>query len=109
MGPETARWGGGLPREGVVAENFVLSLESLSPLGFEERNLGCPGNFAGTVPDPWGCSKSFVQKKFVRIFRSLNKVLKSESKSDYVILAAPVLVIVVGLCALVGFVQVEMG
>ena len=36
-------------------------------------------------------------------------MLKSESKSDYVILAAPVLVIVVGLCALVGFVQVEMG
>ena len=45
--PETARWGAGLPREGVVAEKFVLSLESLSSLGFEERNLGCPGNFAG--------------------------------------------------------------
>ena len=39
------RWG--FPREGVVAENFVPSLESLSSLGFEERNLGCPGNFAG--------------------------------------------------------------
>ena len=34
LGPETARWGGG-------------SLESLSSLGFEERNLGCPGKFAG--------------------------------------------------------------
>ena len=43
MGPETAQ---GLPREGVVAEKFVPSLESLSSLGFEERNLGCPGNFA---------------------------------------------------------------
>ena len=43
LGPETARWGGGLPREGVVAEKFVPSLESLSSLGFEERNLGCSG------------------------------------------------------------------
>ena len=40
LGLETARWGGGLPPEGVVAKNFVLSLESLSSLGFEERNLG---------------------------------------------------------------------
>ena len=69
-GPETARWGGGLPREGVVAEKFVPSLESLSSLGFGERNLGCPGNSAGNVPDPWGCSKSLC-KKFVCIFRSL--------------------------------------
>ena len=29
LGPETARWGGGLPREGVVAEKLVPSLESL--------------------------------------------------------------------------------
>ena len=54
LGPETARWGGGLPREGVVAEKFVLSLESLSCLGFEERNLGCPGNFAGMSRTPGG-------------------------------------------------------
>ena len=47
LGPETTRWGGSLPREGVVAEKFVLSLESVSSLGFEEMNLGCPGNFAG--------------------------------------------------------------
>ena len=32
LGPETARWGGGLPREGVVAEKFVPSLDSLSSL-----------------------------------------------------------------------------
>ena len=32
LGPETARWGGGLPLEGVVAENFVPALESLSSL-----------------------------------------------------------------------------
>ena len=29
-----------------MAEKFVLSLESLFSLGFEERNLGCPGDFA---------------------------------------------------------------
>ena len=57
LGPETARWGGGLPREGVVAKNFVLSLESLSSLGFEERNLGCPGNFAGMSRTPGGVQK----------------------------------------------------
>ena len=55
LGLETTRWGGGLPREGVVAEEFVLSLESLSSLGFEEKNLGCPGNFAR-------CSKSLCKK-----------------------------------------------
>ena len=38
---------GGLPREGVGVKKFVPSLESLFSLGFEERNLGCPGNFAG--------------------------------------------------------------
>ena len=59
LGPETARWGGGLPREGVAAENFVPSLESLSSLGFEERNFaGMSREFCRDVPDPWGCSKS---------------------------------------------------
>ena len=47
LGPETTRWGGGLPREGVVAEEFVPSLESLSSLGFEETNLGASLNFRG--------------------------------------------------------------
>ena len=51
------RWGGGLPREGVVAEKFVPSLESLSSLGFEERNLGCPGSFAGMSRTPGGVQK----------------------------------------------------
>ena len=62
LGPETARWGGGLPREGVVAEKFVPSLKSLSSLGFEERNLGCPEYFAG-MSGPLGVFKKFVQKK----------------------------------------------
>ena len=54
FGPETAGWGRGLPHEGVVAERIVLSLESLSSLGFE------------------GGVQKHCAKKFVRIFRSLN-------------------------------------
>ena len=54
-----------------MAKKFVPSRKSLSSLGFEERNLGCPGNFAGMFPGPLGVFKKFVQKKFVRIFRSL--------------------------------------
>ena len=63
----------GLPCEGVVAKNFVLSLESSSSLGFEERNLGCPGNFLPGCPGPLGVLQKFVLKKFVRSFRSLEK------------------------------------
>ena len=59
LGPETAQWGGRLPLEGVVAENFVPALESLSSLGFEERNLGCPGNFAGMSRTPGGVFRLF--------------------------------------------------
>ena len=62
MGPETARWGGGLPLEGVVAENFVPALETLSSLGFEERNPGCPGNFAGMSRTPGGVQKVCAKK-----------------------------------------------
>ena len=62
LGPETARWGGGLPLEGVVAENFVPALESLSSLGFDERNLGCPGNFAGMSRTPAGVQKVCAKK-----------------------------------------------
>ena len=62
LGPETARWGGGLPREGAGVENFVPSLESLSSLGFEKRNLGCPGNFAGMSRTPGGVQKVCAKK-----------------------------------------------
>ena len=62
LGPETARWGGSLPRKGVVAEKFVPSLECLSSLGFEERNLGCPGNFAGMSRTPGGVPKVCAKK-----------------------------------------------
>ena len=69
LGPETARWGRGLPREGVVAENFVPSLKSLSSLGFEERNPGCPRNFAGMSRTPGGVQK--LRAKKVRAHFSL--------------------------------------
>ena len=62
LGPETARRGGGLPREGVVAEKFVPSLETLSSLGFEERNPGCPGNFAGMSRTSGGVQKVCAKK-----------------------------------------------
>ena len=57
LGAETAWWGGGLPLEGVVAENFVPALESSSSLGFEERKTGMSQEFCRDVP-PWWCSKS---------------------------------------------------
>ena len=71
LGPETARCGGGLPRDGVVVKNFVLYLETLSSLGFEERNLGCPRNFAGMSRTPGGVQK--VCAKQVRAHFSFPK------------------------------------
>ena len=70
LGPETARWSGGLPREGVVAEKFVPSLESLSSLGFEERNLECPGNFAWMSRTPGGVQKVCAKKSSCAFFVS---------------------------------------
>ena len=78
-GLETSRWGGGLPREGVVADKFVPSLESLSSLGFEERRgiWDVPGILPG-CPAPLGVFKKFVQKKklsFVHLGRLPNPSL----------------------------------
>ena len=70
LGPETVGQGGGLPRKGVVVEKFVPSLESLSSLGLEGRNLGMSREFCWDVLDPRGLSKSLCKKKFARIFRS---------------------------------------
>ena len=67
-GPEIARSGGGLPREGVVVEKFVPSLESLSSLGFEGRNLGCPENFAGMSRTPGGVQKVCAKKTSCSFF-----------------------------------------
>ena len=69
MGPETTAWGGGLPREGVVVEKFVPSLESFG--GLQGRNLGCPGNFAGMSRTPGGVKK--VYEEIRAHFRSLKK------------------------------------
>ena len=41
---------------------FVPSLESLSSLGFEERTLGYPGNFAGMSRTPGGVVKACAKK-----------------------------------------------
>ena len=38
------------------------ALESLSSLGFEERNLGCPGNFAGMSRTLGGVQKVSAKK-----------------------------------------------
>ena len=69
LGPETTWWGGGLPREGVVAEEFVPSLESLSSLDLEEES-GCPGNFAGMSWTHGGVQK-VCAKKVRAHFRAL--------------------------------------
>ena len=46
----------------MVAEKFVPSLESLSSLSFQERNLGCPGNFAGMSRNFGGVQKVCAKK-----------------------------------------------
>ena len=58
-------WGSSTRRGG--GQKFVPSLESLSSLGFEERNPGCPGNFAG-MSRTSGFVQKFVPKKFVHTF-----------------------------------------
>ena len=78
LGAETARWGGGLPRKGLVAEKFVPSLESLSSLGFEERDLGCPGNFAGMSRISGG-----VQKVCAKKVRAHFSFLKKDRKATH--------------------------
>ena len=40
----------------------LVELESLSSLGFGERNLGCPGNFAGMSRTPGGVQKVCAKK-----------------------------------------------
>ena len=75
LGPETARWGGGLPREGEVAKKFVPSLESLSSLGFEGRNLGCPWNFAGMSRTPAGVQKVSAKKVRAHFPNSVSKIV----------------------------------
>ena len=84
LGPETARWGGGLPLEGVVVENFVPALETSSSLGFEERNLGCPGNFAGMSRTPGGVQKVCAKK--VRAHFSFPKLFQQRVSDSHSLL-----------------------
>ena len=53
LGPETARWGGGLPCKGAGVEKFVLSFESLSSLSFGMSRT--PGGVQNPLWDDKGC------------------------------------------------------
>ena len=80
FGSETARWGGGLPPEGVgVRKVRALLLESLSSLCFEERNLGCPGNFAGMSRTPGGVQKVCAKKVRAHFSFPSNRGTRSSS------------------------------
>ena len=83
LGLETARWNRGLPREGVVAEKFGFSLESLSSLGFERRNLGCPGNFAGMSRPPGDVQKVCAKKVRARFSFPICRILSQDFSSCY--------------------------
>ena len=61
-GPETTRWSGGLPCEGVVVNNFVPSLESSFHRVSEGRDLGCPGNFVRMSQGSGGSQKVCARK-----------------------------------------------
>ena len=74
-GHRPCHWGGGLPREGVVAEKFVLALESLSFFfffGFRREESGISLELCG-MSQTLVVFNKFVLKKFVRIFRSLSR------------------------------------
>ena len=67
----------------MVAENFVPALETLSSLGFEERNPGCPGNFAGMSRTPGGVQKVCAKK--LRAHFSFPKQRPAVSKKDFAV------------------------
>ena len=68
-------WGSSTGRGG--GRKLRALLETLSSLGFEERNLGCPGILPG-CPGPLAVFKKLVHRKFVRIFRSLKRAQNEE-------------------------------
>ena len=61
---------GVLPREGVVAEKFVPPSNFFLSWVLNRVFWNVQGILPG-CPGPWGFFKKFVQKKIVRIFRSL--------------------------------------
>ena len=64
FGPDIFGWGGGLPREGVGAEKFSMSLET-KKIKLFGRDI--PG-FCRDIPQ---APEKFEKKKFVFNFRSL--------------------------------------
>ena len=73
MGPETTWWGGGLPREGVGVEKVRALPRKFDFPWVSKRGIwDVPGILPG-CPGPLGVFKKYVQKKFVRVFRSLKK------------------------------------
>ena len=73
LGPETAWWGGAVfHAKGWWPKSLRPPLESLPSLGFEERNLGCPGNFAGMSRGP-GVQKVCAKKSSRASFVPWNK------------------------------------
>ena len=65
------------------------SLESLSSLGFKERNLGCPGNFARMSRTPGGVQKVCAKRSSCAFcVPSLWKASNTESIDDFVSNAA---------------------
>ena len=70
LGPETARWGGGLPCEGVgVSEILCPPSKVCFPCVSWEGTWDVPGFLPG-CPGPLGVFKKFVEKMFAH-FRSL--------------------------------------
>ena len=61
LGPETTRWGGGLPREGVVSKKVRAHPRKLVFLGFPRGITGCPRNLLG-CPRPQGQGKKKAHK-----------------------------------------------
>ena len=62
LDPETARWDGGLPREGVVAEKVRALRRKFVLLVFRREESGMSREFCWDVPDPCGCSKVCAKK-----------------------------------------------
>ena len=69
-----------------MAENFVPALESLSSLGLEERNLGCPGIFAGMSRTLGGVQKVCSKKLRAHFSFPINICFRGRnSRQDFVL------------------------
>ena len=81
FGPDVFGWGGGLPREGVGAEKFGMSIET------REIKLFWPDvpGFCRDIPE---VPEKFEKKKFVFIFGSLLKSVsenRAQKKKNFVL------------------------